>query len=43
MKWQAIMDDLRSLPIKTARTLPIIPVDARAAKVRAIKVELRDA
>jgi len=35
-EWQAIMDHLRSLPAKK-RELPIIPVDARAAEVRAIK------
>ena len=37
-EWQAIMDHLRSLPVKNAGELPIIPVDARAAEVRAIKV-----
>ena len=36
-EWQAIMDHLRSLPIKGAGELPIIPVDARAAEIRAIK------
>ncbi len=36
-EWQAIMDHLRSLPVKNAGELPIIPVDARAAEVRAIK------
>ena len=37
-EWQAIMDHLRSLPVKGAGELPIIPVDARAAEIRAIKV-----
>jgi 5'-nucleotidase / UDP-sugar diphosphatase len=35
-EWQAIMDHLRSLPAKKGE-LPMIPVDARAAEVRAIK------
>jgi len=37
--WQAIMDHLRSLPVKTKGELPVIPVDARAAEVRSIKVD----
>jgi 5'-nucleotidase len=37
-EWQAIMDHLRSLPVKSKGELPIIPVDERAAEVRAIKV-----
>ena len=37
-EWQAIMDHLRSLPVKTPGELPVIPVDERAAEVRAIKV-----
>jgi 5'-nucleotidase len=37
-EWQAIMDYLRSLPVKAKGELPVIPVDARAAEVRAIKV-----
>jgi 5'-nucleotidase / UDP-sugar diphosphatase len=36
-EWQAIMDHLRNLPVKTSGELPIIPVDERAAEVRAIK------
>ena len=36
-EWQAIMDYLRSLPVKSQGELPTIPVDARAAEVRAIK------
>ena len=36
-EWQAIMDQLRALPVKTAGELPVIPVDDRAAEVRAIK------
>ena len=37
-EWQAIMDYLRSLPVKSKGELPTIPVDARAIEVRAIKV-----
>ena len=37
-EWQAIMDHLRGLPAKDPGELPIIPVDERAAEVRAIKV-----
>ena len=37
-EWQAIMDYLRSLPVKNPGELPVIPVDERAAEVRAIKV-----
>jgi 5'-nucleotidase/UDP-sugar diphosphatase len=36
-EWQAIMDHLRSLPVTGRDTLPTIPIDARAAEVRAIK------
>jgi 5'-nucleotidase/UDP-sugar diphosphatase len=36
-EWQAIMDHLRSLPAKSQGELPVIPVDERAAEVRAIK------
>jgi len=36
-EWQAIMDHLRSLPLKGKETLPTIPVDERANEVRAIK------
>jgi 5'-nucleotidase/UDP-sugar diphosphatase len=36
-EWQAIMDHLRSLPVKNDGELPTIPVDERAAEVRAIK------
>lgn len=36
-EWQAIMDHLRGLPVITPGELPIIPVDERAAEVRAIK------
>jgi 5'-nucleotidase len=36
-EWQAIMDHLRALPVKIAGELPMIPVDERAAEVRAIK------
>ena len=36
-EWQSIMDYLRSLSANKAE-LPVIPVDARAAEVRAIKV-----
>ena len=37
-EWQAIMDHLRKLPVKGKDKLPIIPVDERAAEVRAIKL-----
>jgi 5'-nucleotidase len=37
-EWQAIMDFLRALPAGKAGGLPVIPVDERAAEVRAIKV-----
>jgi 5'-nucleotidase/UDP-sugar diphosphatase len=37
-EWQAIMDHLRRLPVKKKGELPVIPVDERAAEVRAIKV-----
>ena len=37
-EWQAIMDHLRNLPVTKKGELPVIPVDARAAEVRAIKV-----
>ncbi len=36
-EWQAIMDYLRSLPVSVKGELPVIPVDERAAEVRAIK------
>ncbi len=36
-EWQAIMDHLRNLPVKAKGELPVIPVDERAAEVRAIK------
>ena len=36
-EWQAIMDHLRSLPAESKGELPMIPVDERAAEVRAIK------
>jgi 5'-nucleotidase / UDP-sugar diphosphatase len=36
-EWQAVMDYLRSLPVKGKDTLPMIPVDERASEVRAIK------
>jgi 5'-nucleotidase len=38
-EWQAIMDYLRTLPVKNKGDLPVIPVDGRAAEVRAIKVD----
>jgi 5'-nucleotidase len=37
-EWQTIMDYLCSLPVKSKGELPIIPVDERAAEVRAIKI-----
>jgi 5'-nucleotidase len=36
-EWQAIMDHLRALPVKTPGELPVIPVDDRAAEVRAFR------
>jgi 5'-nucleotidase / UDP-sugar diphosphatase len=36
-EWQAIMDYLRDLPVKKNGELPVIPVDERAAEVRAIR------
>ena len=36
-EWQAIMDHLRALPVKSPGELPVIPVDERAAELRAIK------
>jgi 5'-nucleotidase len=35
-EWQAIMDYLRSLPVKNKGELPVIPVDDRAKEIRAI-------
>ena len=37
-EWQAIMDHIRALPIKNPGELPVIPVDARAGEIRAIKL-----
>jgi 5'-nucleotidase/UDP-sugar diphosphatase len=37
-EWQAIMDHLRRLPVKSRGELPTIPVDERAKEVRAINV-----
>jgi 5'-nucleotidase/UDP-sugar diphosphatase len=37
-EWQAIMDHLCRLPVKSKGELPTIPVDERAKEVRAIKV-----
>jgi len=37
-EWQAIMDHLRRLPVKSKGELPVIPVDERANEVRAIKM-----
>jgi 5'-nucleotidase/UDP-sugar diphosphatase len=39
-EWQAIMDYLRNLPVKQNAKLPVIPVDKRAAEVRAIKTNI---
>jgi 5'-nucleotidase/UDP-sugar diphosphatase len=36
-EWQAIMDHLRALPVKSPGELPVIPIDERAAEIRAIK------
>ncbi len=35
--WREIADRLRSLPFKSPGGLPTVPVDERAAEVRAIK------
>lgn len=35
-EWQAIMDHLRKLSVKSKGELPVVPMDARAAEVRAI-------
>jgi 5'-nucleotidase len=37
-EWQAIMDHLRRLPVTGGGDLPTIPVDGRAAEVRAMQV-----
>jgi 5'-nucleotidase len=37
-EWQAIMDHIRRLPVRSKGELPTIPVDERAAEVRAIKM-----
>ena len=37
-EWQAIMDHLRKLPVQDGARLPVVPVDERAAEVRAIVV-----
>jgi 5'-nucleotidase / UDP-sugar diphosphatase len=36
-EWQAIMDHLRRLPVESPGELSTIPVDERAAEVRAIR------
>ena len=36
-EWEAIMDHLRGLPVKSPGELPVIPVDGRAAEVRVIR------
>ena len=40
-EWQAIMDHLRGLPVKSQGELPTIPVDERAAEVRAIRLKAK--
>jgi hypothetical protein len=37
-EWQAIMDHLLRLPVTKPGELPVIPIDDRAAEVRAINV-----
>ncbi len=37
-EWQAIMDHIRRLPVTVKGELPVIPVDERAAEVRAIRM-----
>jgi 5'-nucleotidase len=36
-EWQAIMDQLRGLPVQRPGELPIVPIDARSRGIRAIK------
>jgi 5'-nucleotidase / UDP-sugar diphosphatase len=36
-EWQAVMDYISALPVKTKGELPMIPVDEHASEVRAIK------
>jgi 5'-nucleotidase/UDP-sugar diphosphatase len=36
-EWEAIMDHLRGLPVKSPGELPVIPVDGRASEVRAVR------
>ena len=36
-EWQAIMDHLRNLPVKTKGELSVIPADERVAEIRVIK------
>ena len=36
-EWQAVMDYIRTLPVKNPGELPTIPIDERAAEVRAIR------
>ncbi|WP_428673534.1 bifunctional metallophosphatase/5'-nucleotidase [Reyranella sp.] len=38
-EWQAIMDHLRTLPAAKPSELPVVPVDDRAAEVRAIRAQ----
>jgi 5'-nucleotidase len=37
-EWQAIMDYLCKLPVKKGSKLPVVPVDKRAAEIRAVKL-----
>jgi 5'-nucleotidase len=37
-EWQAIMDHLRALPVESPGALPMVPLDDRAAEVRAIRM-----
>jgi 5'-nucleotidase/UDP-sugar diphosphatase len=38
-EWQAVMDHIRALPVKSVGELPVIPVDGRATEVRAVRVK----
>jgi hypothetical protein len=38
-EWQAIMDYLCKLPVIQGSKLPVVPVDAQAAEVRAIMMK----
>ncbi len=39
-EWKAIMDYLGRLPVNKGSKLPVVPVDARASEVRALRMKL---